>query len=330
MRTFRNTYIPALMLCLVAIAGCKKSSDTYTPSDYRQEMRDFVQAISSYAKAEKPGFLVVPQNGQELITTDGKADSTSAVVSNYVGAIDGQARESLIYGYPTANERTSTADSAVFGATLQLALAKHLAVLTVDYCSDPAKVDSAYDTNHVHAYIPFVANHTALDNVPAYPSAPVYENSGNIDSLSDAKNWLYLTNQQAYGSKQALLTALAATNYDVVVMDLYYNNTDAFTASEIAQLRNKANGGKRLVLAYMNVGEADNSRYYWQSTWNSSKPNWLLDADSQHSNQYYVQYWQPQWQQIMYGNDGAYTKKIIDAGFDGAYLDGVAAYSHFE
>lgn len=329
MRTLR-TYIPLLMLCLVAIVSCKKSTETYTPSDYRQEMRDFVQSISAYAKGEQSGFLIVPQNGQELVTTNGLGDTSAAILTPYIDAIDGQARESLLYGYPTFNQRTSSTDSALFGATLQLVLGKHKAVLVVDYCSDAAKVDAADSINHTYSYVPFAANSTALDNVPTYPTTPVYENTGDVNRLQDAKNWLYLTGQNAYGSKQALLTALAATNYDVIVMDLYYNNTDAFTTSEIAQLRNKANGGKRLLLAYLNIAQADNNRYYWQTSWSGSKPDWLLDVDTQHSNLYHVQYWQPQWQQIIYGNNAAYIDKVIGAGFDGAYMDGISAFHYFE
>jgi len=39
-----------------------------------------------------------------------------------------------------------------------------------------------------------------------------------------------------------------------------------------------------------------------------------------------VQFWNPEWQKIIYGNDDSYMKKILDAGFDGAYLDNVEAY----
>ena len=32
------------------------------------------------------------------------------------------------------------------------------------------------------------------------------------------------------------------------------------------------------------------------------------------------------WQEIIYGNDDSYAKKIIDAGFNGVYLDNIEAY----
>ncbi|MBL0317621.1 MAG: hypothetical protein IPP69_18435 [Flavobacteriales bacterium] len=39
-----------------------------------------------------------------------------------------------------------------------------------------------------------------------------------------------------------------------------------------------------------------------------------------------MKFWNKEWQEIIYGNDASYTKKILDAGFDGAYLDNVEAF----
>ena len=33
---------------------------------------------------------------------------------------------------------------------------------------------------------------------------------------------------------------------------------------------------------------------------------------------------------MIYGGDGSYIKRIIDAGFDGVYLDKVDVYEYFE
>ena len=38
----------------------------------------------------------------------------------------------------------------------------------------------------------------------------------------------------------------------------------------------------------------------------------------------------PQWQEIIYGNDNSYVKKILDAGLDGVYLDIIDAFEYFE
>jgi cysteinyl-tRNA synthetase len=43
-----------------------------------------------------------------------------------------------------------------------------------------------------------------------------------------------------------------------------------------------------------------------------------------------VEYWRPEWKRILYGSPTAYLDKIVDAGFDGVYLDLIEAYEHFE
>ena len=55
-----------MVTTVVLMLGC--SNKPYPNGDYRQGMRDFVQNISVYAKSVKPGFMVIPQNGHELLT----------------------------------------------------------------------------------------------------------------------------------------------------------------------------------------------------------------------------------------------------------------------
>ncbi|WNZ58303.1 hypothetical protein QT397_13490 [Microbulbifer sp. MKSA007] len=43
-----------------------------------------------------------------------------------------------------------------------------------------------------------------------------------------------------------------------------------------------------------------------------------------------MKYWQEGWQKIIFGNDNSYIYMIVDAGFDGAYMDGIDAFEHFE
>jgi len=84
------------------------------------------------------------------------------------------------------------------------------------------------------------------------------------------------------------------------------------------------------VLSYMSIGEAEDYRYYWQPTWNTSKPEWLESENPDWPGNFKVKYWYKSWQEIIYGNNGSYLKKIIDAGYDGVYLDIIDAFEYFE
>ena len=145
-----------------------------------------------------------------------------------------------------------------------------------------------------------------------------------------AKNFLYLLDTHNFDAKQEFISAITQTNYDLLIMDLYFIDDIQYTQDEINQLKNKANGGKRLLIAYMSIGEAENYRYYWNPDWLNNPPEWLLDENPNWQGNYKVKYWIKDWQNIIFGNDQSYLKKILDAGFDGVYLDLVDAFEYFE
>ncbi|WP_034957844.1 hypothetical protein [Campylobacter showae] len=50
-----------------------RPSETKPATDYREDMRRLVIAISQYGKKFDKNFIVIPQNGFEFITKDGSA-----------------------------------------------------------------------------------------------------------------------------------------------------------------------------------------------------------------------------------------------------------------
>lgn len=294
--------------------------------DYREEMRKFVIGISQYAKAQHPQFAIIPQNGIELITTNGEPDGSLA--TSYVNAIDAVGQEDLSFGYTDDNVPTPSEDNLYLREFLNR-IKTSKKVLVTDYCSGQTNMDKSYSSNNANGYISFAADERELFNIPSYPAQPYGVNSNDITSISQAKNFLYLINPEMYATKAAFINAVKATNYDVILMDLFLNNT-AFTATEIDQLKTKANGGKRLVICYMSIGEAEDYRYYWDSTWRVGNPPFIAAEDPNWPGNYYVQYWNTDWKNIIYGNDTSYTKKLLNSHFDGAYLDIIDAFEYFE
>jgi cysteinyl-tRNA synthetase, unknown class len=332
------------LIILIIASGCKNKSDKHVPlvpagsggpgvsecpaADCRGQMRSFVQNISAYARTFDTGFIVIPQNGIELITDTGNADG--ALETDYISAISGTGQEDLLYGYSNDNAATPTAVTGYLTAFLDRLSAAGRSVLVIDYCSTHTKMDDSYSRNNAKGYISFAADHRGLDNIPAYPAAPYGENSSDITTLSGAKNFLYLINPQAFSTKALMLAAIQDTNYDVVLIDLYFNDGTALTSGDVNSLKTKKNGGDRLVICYMSIGEAENYRYYWQAGWRPGNPEWLSRQNPNWPGNYKVQYWNAEWQAIIYGNDSSYLKKIIDAGFDGVYLDIIDAFEYWE
>jgi cysteinyl-tRNA synthetase, unknown class len=311
-------------LLIIIIPGCHRDIPDL---DFKQEMRNFVQALSSYARTSDPDFIIIPQNGQELITLNG--DNKGSPDLTYLSFIDGQGREDLFYGYDDDNQATPSEETEYMTDFLDLAKESGLIILVTDYCSSTSKMDDSYSKNNSRGYVSFAASHRELDNIPSYPTSLSGENNTDINSLNEIKNFLYLINPDQFASKQDFINAVTSTNYDLLIMDLFFNE-EPFSNTEVEMLRNKANGGKRLVVSYLSIGEAEDYRYYWKSSWKKGDPEWLYKENPDWEGNYKVKYWMDEWKQIIYGGENAYLDKILDSGFDGAYLDIIDAFEYFE
>ncbi|MGL6162575.1 endo alpha-1,4 polygalactosaminidase [Microbulbifer sp.] len=296
--------------------------------DYKQEMRDFVQDISQYAKGADGNFIIIPQNGAEIVSTTGNDTGTADV--DYVNAIDGIGLESLFYGYDDDDQPTPAKERLWTRTFLDMAKdSGDVTILVTDYAFSQNNMDDSYEQNANLGYISFAADNRELDNIPTYPLSINNENDEDIEQLSDARNFLYLINPWLSSTRQELVNDISITNYDVIIMDFFFDGVE-YTPAQIEQLKEKRNGGKRLLIAYMSIGQAEDYRYYWQSHWPSNQPVWLEKEDPDWDGNYYVEYWDQDWQELIYGEDNAYLDRIIEAGFDGVYLDRIDAFEYFE
>ena len=179
---------------------------------------------------------------------------------------------------------------------------------------------------------------------------------------------LPLPGSWAYQLQNADLEAIAASPFDLVVIDYSRTADDAgrYTAGEIARLQKKPDGSRRIVLAYLSIGEAESYRSYWRDHWvepmtvipgtvtnepagrtgrakasqqrpatgrprvlnipTLTAPPWLGLENPQWPANYLVRYWDQAWQDIIFGSKEAELDRIVASGFDGVYLDRVDAY----
>lgn len=317
----------SLLVFILLAVSCNSTDPDLKGVNFREEMRTFVGEISIYAKEHDPDFIIIPQNGVELTIENGDADGQPALL--YINNIDAVGQEDLFYGYDVDNVKSPATESDYLVSFLNIVRDNGKAVLVTDYCSDASKMDDSYLLNKNQGYISFAAPSRELKEIPVYPPSPRDSNDRDILTINDANNFLYLINPEEFTSKQAFIDAVGATNYDVIIMDAFLNN-EIWLPHELKLLKTKFNGGKRLVICYMSIGEAEDYRYYWQPEWSSTPPEWLSGANPDWPGNYKVKYWMSSWKKIIYGNNEAYLDKLLASGFDGTYLDIIDGFEYFE
>ena len=62
----------------------------------------------------------------------------------------------------------------------------------------------------------------------------------------------------------------------------------------------------------------------------AESPAWLYEENKRWRGNYKVFYWMEEWKQIIYGTPTSYLTRVMEAGFDGVYLDIIDAYEYYK
>ncbi|WP_084146979.1 MJ1477/TM1410 family putative glycoside hydrolase [Maridesulfovibrio zosterae] len=132
--------------------------------------------------------------------------------------------------------------------------------------------------------------------------------------LNKITSWAYLLQNPS-------VAQLAESPYDLIVTDYSKDGSDQkrITQSEISVLHKFS----KTVLCYFSIGEAEEYRFYWKKEWKNNPPHFLGIENPDWAANYKVKYWREDWWEICLQ---PYLDSILEAGFDGVYLDIVDAY----
>lgn len=150
----------------------------------------------------------------------------------------------------------------------------------------------------------------------------------------------------AYQLQDISPSALRDSAFDLIIMDYASDGTDttAFSRATIDEIAGARAG--RQVVAYLSIGEAEDYRFYWNAKWTRQRvkkkcrvvrtrraPDWLEDPNPNFCGNYKTKYWLRAWQRIIFGVSSgtkkSYLDRIIDAGFNGVYLDIIDGYEYW-
>lgn len=191
-------------------------------------------------------------------------------------------------------------------------------------------VSTAYAAPWAHNELPklmeYVSGGSELNNI--HPA----------DTLGGVETWFYYLD---FNYLDTIVDNITDSTYDMVVLEPIFTekeNLDYNISAVVSSIKNSsgANVANKLVIAYIDVGQAEDWRYYWWSNWTIGYPDFIVTSDADGwEGCYPVAFWKPGWQDIWFtgvvGNDSRWydpqLKMLVDAGFDGVYLDWVEAYS---
>ncbi len=151
--------------------------------------------------------------------------------------------------------------------------------------------------------------------------------------LIDVKTFAYLIQNV---DTEVNMQELRQSHYDMYILEpcvTEKGNSDFMISSLIEDIRyyNQTTYFKDpIILAYVDIGQAEDWRWYWKNQWRPGRPEWIVTVDPDDwEGCYPVAYWDPEWQDIViYGSNGmSHLQVALQNGFDGIYMDWVEGFS---
>lgn len=307
--------------------------DTGPLIDFREEMRLFIQRLSTYARSIKPDFAIVVENGEGLtIKTDPTDETLVMPARTFSRSIDGILAVGLYHGRSAFG--TPPADEKGLEARLSLldrARRNGLGVYALDLADDPAAIDNGQTASAARGFAYHAIPTDTVENaiLSDYPPRPFSESPSSVVSLRDIGNFAVVGNSPYYGRQDEYALHMHGTNYDMLIVDPFHGRRP-LTKQAVETLKYKQVGAKRMVLARIDIGVAASYLYYWKNNWQPGSPSWIGAPLHDDPDRYYANYWRPEWQRIVYGDTASYVYAVIDQGYDGIVLAGADIFEIFE
>lgn len=300
--------------------------------DFREEMRKLVRQISAYARRINPNFIVIPHNGLALLEKQDPVDDKKVFQSrSYMVALDAILQDGMLFGdeafgTPTLKERRDE-----FKRLAAIAKENRIPILAMDFATEPETIDLARNLARKEGWVSYVAPAfpTRVNELSKWPRRPFDENPKHILSFGDVKNFAYLSDSARYGRQAEFALEMHDNNYDMLVVDVFHARKP-LSKQAVETLKYKKLGSRRLVLARMHISTVANYDFFWRAEWQPGSPLWITAPYPTDPDRFFVEYWQPEWQQVLMGNPQSYLFGILAQGFDGVVIDGIEAYRFFE
>jgi cysteinyl-tRNA synthetase len=176
------------------------------------------------------------------------------------------------------------------------------------------------------------ASKAAPPDAVATPGA-VAARALRLQRLGRVRSW-------GYQLSELDLARAERSPYDLIVVDATTGlpGNKGLTAEQVRRLKVKPDGGRRLVISYLSIGEAEDYRPYFDKEYlEEDAPDWLMKENPRWKGNRIIRFCEKGWQETILGDtegrspynsiDAAPLRRLVELGFDGVYLDRVDVYA---
>ena len=321
---------------------------TVTIPDFRAIVRDMVEQIATYGHGRNNHFAVVLRGGFGLMIKSERDDKVDQLnnpptASSAAKAAIKQAMEngSKIQDKLALGEEEHSFLQSLDGAIMDgqycgnhvtaspgyIRMMQNLGmvVISVDHCGSEAAATKAWQTGRANGILPHADSLTGpMARVPR--ERPQAESAEMIDALGKARNIWVFDKNDGYSSKEEWVQSMAASNIDVIVVDPFWRSRVPLLDSDIKKLKEKSLGSVRMVLARMDISHARNTDWYWQQSWTTDPPKWILGPVAGQPGVFETAPWSDEWREMV----GHIVAGLMDVGYDGIVIEGSEVYRGLE
>lgn len=310
--------------------------------NYRADMRNNLLMLIDYAHRQNPNFQILSHEGQDIL----HKSSWEYALEGYerIRRNNGKAYDpaflfdtELSHKEPELNTpeyRYLNAINAVVlnnyycgeGKESRVTTNHSLGHISIEHCADEDALDNAIIRSLLDkkAIYPFTGRKEAFRSLSNQPM--INDSARNITEAKEAQNIAFLLDDYNYNTKEELIGDVSNSNYDIIVINPLFQNRQPFSADDVRRMQFKKNGGKRLLIASMNVSEASPQDYFWKKRWRKGNPSWLVRESFVTPGAYITRYWSEEWRQIL----SRHFKDIVATGYDGIFFTGIENHAYFE
>ncbi len=301
--------------------------------DLREEMRRFVQASAAFVRQQRADFAVVAEGGLDLLVKTDEADRLkTAPARAYMQALDGLIVPGLFFDDPAKpGEGPKPEKLEKRLALLENARAQRLKLMVVDFVTGADEAEEAIRRSAELGFIPFPALQPIdqINALPRFPARPYRENGESVVSFPGVRNFMIVSDSRPFGREDEYALKLHDTNFDAAIVSVFHGRLP-LSPQAVETLKYKKLGSRRLVLARVDIASIAAGSFFWKPNWREGSPNFIDEPMAGEPDRHWVQYWRPNWQQIVTGNPDSYLFGVIAQGFDGVVLAGLDSWRHYE